>query len=125
MKVYLAARYSRRDELLSLIPKLKKQGIQVTSSWLRSTGTGKLPDRTAKENRKHAIKDFKDIERAHAVMMFSEDPGTPTPRGGRHVELGYALGLGKLVIVIGPHENVFHFHPNVEVYATLDAYLFG
>lgn len=37
-------------------------------------------------------------------------------RGGRHVEFGMALALGKRVIVVGPRENVFHLLPEVEVH---------
>ena len=31
-----------------------------------------------------------------------------THSGGRHVELGYALALGKHVVHIGQQENIFH-----------------
>ena len=49
------------------------------------------------------------------LIQFSDEPRTPT-RGGKHVELGIALGLGMTVAVIGPKENVFHFHPRVTIF---------
>lgn len=44
-------------------------------------------------------------------------------RGGRHVEFGMAIALGKRAIVVGSQENVFHLLPGVEVYATWEACL--
>jgi hypothetical protein len=125
LKVYLAARYSRREELAALVPDLAEHGLEITSSWLNSTGTGKLPDRTFEENQQCAIMDLEDIDMADTVILFSEDPTVPTLRGGRHFESGYALGCGKELIIIGPLENVFHFHPKVKQFATIDDYLFG
>jgi hypothetical protein len=37
-------------------------------------------------------------------------------KGGRHVEYGLALGLGKRLIICGPRENIFHTLPQVEHY---------
>lgn len=60
--------------------------------------------------------DLEDVERADAVISFTEPRGTPVPGGGRHVEFGYGLALGKVMINIGEKENVFHHHPRVYHY---------
>ena len=57
----------------------------------------------------------RDIEQADLLAIFTIDPlGPAKPRGGRHWETGFARGLGKEVVVIGPRENIFHFLPEVK-----------
>ena len=60
-----------------------------------------------------AVQDLIDVDNADVLVVYTEPYGTPVSGGGRHVETGYALGKGKTVLVVGPHENVFHWHPNV------------
>jgi hypothetical protein len=36
-------------------------------------------------------------------------------KGGRHVELGMALAMRKVVVHVGDPENAFHYHPDVRV----------
>ena len=56
-----------------------------------------------------ALRDLGDIEAAQMVISFTEDNGGG--KGGRHVELGVAIGLRKFLIVCGPREHVFHTAP--------------
>ena len=53
------------------------------------------------------------FEAADVVISFTSVGGG---KGGRHVEFGYGLGLGKKMIVVGPRENVFHTLPQIEHY---------
>ncbi len=111
MKVYLAARYSRRDELREYRKTLEEAGIEITSRWLDEkepldSQMGQHSDAFYVET---ATIDIKDIDRAEVVLFFAEDPLVGWPRGGRHVEFGYALGTRKSIAVIGPKENVFHY----------------
>jgi hypothetical protein len=39
------------------------------------------------------------------------------PRGGKHVETGISLALGKRILLVGSAENVFHDLPDVEHFA--------
>lgn len=127
MKVYLASRYSRRDELRGYRDALNKAGITVTSRWLDETEPldGKLVNHTPTFWKKHAEIDIEDVERADALIFFAESPETPTPRGGRHVEFGVALALNKPIYVISPHspENIFHYLGDVTYYKTFDDFL--
>lgn len=127
-KVYLAARYSRRAELLGYVTELARRGFHVTSRWL--AGDHQAPDATedaAAMNLKvkWAQEDLQDIEEADILIAFTEKPRSDATRGGRHVELGYALAAGKAVVVIGPIENVFCALCNAHDYswgpAALDA----
>ena len=121
MKVYLAARYSRNDEMRGVRDVLRALGHEVTSRWIDQHGgnllesivAGKLnadPGHCAK----YAQADIDDLMAADMVVSFTSADGGG--KGGRHVEFGLALGLGKRLILVGPRENVFHTLPQVEHY---------
>jgi hypothetical protein len=125
MKVYLAAQYPRRNEMRQAASILRFNGIEVTSRWLEEIAplTSQLHDASASENSNGAITDKEDIERADAVVRFSESPTLGLPRGAHHTEFGLAMGLGKKLIVIGGPENIFDYLPNVIHYSTLTGFL--
>ena len=127
--VYLAARYSRRLELCGYRDQLMELGITVTSRWLN--GMHQLDDQgvpigdngerifestdtaVPKWRRWFAEHDRDDVLSADMLIAFTEEPRSGNSRGGRHVELGLALGSGKRVVVVGPRENVFCWLPQV------------
>lgn len=128
---YVASRYTRRDEMRLVADKLRERGHGVTSRWLYedkplNTHMGEDTDEFYATTARH---DLEDIDLASHFLFFAEDPKIGTPRGGRHVEFGYALARGKQIRVIGPYENIFHYHnhlsdnPLLSHYATLDLYL--
>ena len=124
MRIYIAGQYARRDEFREYAKDLLKRGHFVTSRWLQET----LPLDGIIADSTHAAAtanvDLIDIDDADAVVFFSEDPLIGVPRGGRHVEFGYALKAGKWIDVIGPMENVFHYgQPMVKHYDTFEQYL--
>ncbi|MBG6211563.1 nucleoside 2-deoxyribosyltransferase [Labrenzia sp. EL_126] len=121
MKIYLASRYSRAPELREIRRQLQEMGHEVTSRWLdggheiKPGGSDQAAD---DERARFAREDWSDMEAADCVVSFTEEPRKTNTRGGRHVEFGGALALGKKCVVIGWQENVFHhmqqveFHPN-------------
>ena len=125
MNAYLAARYSRKKEIKSLIPVLLANNIAVTSSWLHeeASETAHLDEFTPTFCRHTAKIDLDDIDNSDTFVFFSEDPNIGTPRGGRHVEFGYALSQGKRMIVIGGEENIFHYLPQIIHYTSLGNFL--
>jgi len=110
MRVYLCAAWQRQAALRTCRDRLVAAGVEVTSSWLDLTGP--LPT-TAEEGRAAALLDLGDLDRADEVLAFTELPSIGYLTGGRHVEVGYALALGKPIWLVGPPENVFHHHPLV------------
>lgn len=68
-----------------------------------------------------ASDDWQDVTSAELVINFTEPPRSSANRGGRHVEYGIALALGKRVIVVGHRENIFHWLPQVEFVETWEA----
>ena len=123
LKVYLAARYDRRDELREYRKILEKNyNVQVTSRWLdeKTSTNSQMGDESDAFYWETAQIDLMDIEAAHVFILFSENPLEGWKRGGRHVEFGYALKADKPVWVVGPKENVFHYRPRVQHFETFD-----
>jgi crossover junction endodeoxyribonuclease RuvC len=125
MKLYLAARYSRREELLEYAAQLEVAGLEVTSRWLKGghqvTEQQLLDDKALGE--RFASEDWDDLEKADVMIAFTEEPRSAPNRGGRHVELGLALALDMVVFVVGPRENVFHALADAEFSSWHDCFL--
>src|SRR4051812_16025064 len=138
VKVYLAARYSRREELCGYRAQLEAHGFVVTSRWLNGQhqldaagapigdqgeqlvegGEGR---EAAALRRRFCEEDVTDVLDADILISFTEEPRKPSSnRGGRHVEFGIALGVNRSLlahgdvpqfrlITIGHRENIFHW----------------
>ena len=121
MKVYLAARYSRNDEMRGVRDVLEALGHEVTSRWIDQHGGNLLESFVAEKLNddpghcaRYAQADVDDLAAADVVISFTAAGGGG--KGGRHVEYGLALGLGKRLVIVGPREHVFHTLPQVEHY---------
>jgi hypothetical protein len=110
--VYFAARYGRLQELNGYRAELEALGFEVTSRWL--TVAARKPSAAYSEDdwRDLAVIDQEDVLAAETVVCFSEGQGE-SGNGGRHVEMGMALALGKQVILVGRREHIFHRLPEV------------
>jgi nucleoside 2-deoxyribosyltransferase len=126
MKAYLAGRYARREEFKEVAERLRKEvGLEITSRWLHETEdvNSDMGDHSKEFYEATAQIDLEDVAAADVIIFFSEDPLEGWKRGGRHVEFGYALALGKTICVIGPRENVFHYTPKVANFFSIDHYI--
>jgi hypothetical protein len=56
------------------------------------------------------------------MISLMEEPRNNS-RGGRHIEFGMALGLGKRLTIIGPRETVFHHLDEIEWFQTTEQFL--
>ena len=110
MNIYLAGSYSHRAEIEARAVELRALGHLVTSTWhdgRHETRPGIDHSGTMAERAGWALEDLADIERCK-LLIYCADLG-PSGRGGAHVEAGYALGKGKLLVVIGgTGGNVFY-----------------
>lgn len=126
MKIYLAARYSRREELCKYRDMLEGTCChKVTSRWLHGNHQADDSGLGGEESaaRGFAEEDSEDLRAADAVISFTEEPRKPSStRGGRHVEFGMGLALGKHLAVIGYRENVFHCLKSVFYYPSWDSF---
>jgi len=118
MKIYIAARFSKRYGCNQLARYMKLLGHEITSRWVlpgsdHITPTG-LSERAADaERERFAREDFEDVIACDWMISLMEKPRSNS-RGGRHVEFGIAIGLSKKLTIIGPRETVFHHLPHVE-----------
>jgi hypothetical protein len=127
VNIYLAARYSRHLEMQGYSKRLADLGHRVTSRWpwagheedeASESGMGESFARNA------AQIDLGDIAAAQIVINFTDGLGKGgAQRGGRHVEFGLSVALGKRVMLVGPRENVFHYLPQVEQFDSFNELL--
>lgn len=122
MIFYLASRYSRHDEMRGVRDVLEALGHTVRTGWVDLHGgalaTSFAPDALNSDPAgcaAYAQTDLEDLTASDACLSFTCGTGG---KGGRHVEFGLALGLGKRCVVVGPREHVFHTLPQVEYYAS-------
>lgn len=125
MKIYLAARYTRRLELCEYWSELAILGHTVTSRWLNGShqidGTGRplgdegeLVIESGDRSAVHfALEDVADVYAADLMIAFTEQPRSGHSRGGRHVELGLAIAKQIPILIVGPRENVFCWLPEI------------
>lgn len=117
MKTYIAAKFSRREEMeQEIAPSLPWLGYEVNARWVFGGEDGLSREEIANL-------DLEDVKNSDMIILFTHPREEPQPGGGRFVEFGYALALGKRCVVIGPKENVFMEVPGVEVYETWDQFV--
>lgn len=97
--VYIAAPYPLRDAAIELMRALEADGFLVTSTWLRQ------PDVMADE---YAKLDLADVAKADCLLAMNPEGWENAGTGGRHVEYGYALALGKGIVLFGAKSHIFH-----------------
>lgn len=95
MKLYVASRASipERSEMWRAF---RKDGNQITSSWIDEAGEGETADFNELWRRITA-----EIEEAHKLILYAEPNDFPLK--GALIEAGIAIGMGKQVIVCLPN----------------------
>ena len=109
-KIYIAGWFGSQARLKIEQDKLIWLGHIIVSSWLQEktadptkiTTYDLLPD----SNQLLAAKDFWEIDESDLFIIDTIDV---SDRGGREVELGYAIARKIPVVLIGPKRNVFHY----------------
>lgn len=120
--IYLSAVFARRHELREVRETLRALGLDCLCSWIDFDG-----EETGSESREEcgswAALDLAEIRECGTFVAFAEPASGTAPgnRGGRHVEFGFALALGKRCILVGRAEHHFHCLPEVEVVADVEA----
>jgi len=62
MKVYLAAAFSRQEEIAQIAVRLASQRLEITSRWLQ----------VKKERLENAFMDVEDVRRADVLVRFTD-----------------------------------------------------
>lgn len=119
MRIYIAAH--SQPMARDLKKQLELLGHAVVARWIEhdtkfGLGAASYSDT---ERKALAAMDDADVRRADVLVLLAEPEGRFVP-GGKHVETGIALGIGIPVYVVGRRENIFHWHPRVEVFESVD-----
>jgi hypothetical protein len=126
MSAYVAARWDDRKLAMEAAAQLRDAGIVIHSTWLsprddQSMDTLKAEGNIVIEARARALMDVHEIAKSNLFVQLSPEAGFRNSTGGKHVELGIAIALGKTIYIIGQRENVFHYHPSCRLVPTVDA----
>lgn len=120
MRIYIAARFSRREEAGEVAAILTDLGHSITSSWIWQPASEMYREDGPNFAGEAAQKDLDEVESSDTLVYLSEMEDNIWGRGGRHVEFGAALAFRKDVWVIGPMENLFHYLQSVLHFDCLD-----
>lgn len=122
-RLYLAGRWSNRENIQQKANQLKRMGFFITSRWHSDPNHLVFRDATSPEeiawNDTLAHHDMEDLYSAEAIVYFAEHGS----RGGSHVEFGMAIAWGKDLILVGPRSHVFTFFCQVICYETWEDFL--
>lgn len=137
MKIYLAAAWSKREEMKALAAELEQEipGLIVNARWIKEEPSSNRwfvadPAKNASMNhepvghgqfelrRFRAQQDKEDVLAADALVRFSDDLTPQTvpsylATGSRMVEMGMAIVAGVSVYVVGGFQPIFDYLPEV------------
>lgn len=118
--IYIAGFFDTRARIRPYAEALQERGYRVLSSWIW------VPAEFSMERPEIAWNMIaeRDLAQVEAADRFILDTIDVTPRGGREVELGYALALHKHMTIIGPRRNVFH-HIAAAYFDTWEQFFLG
>jgi nucleoside 2-deoxyribosyltransferase len=119
MRIYIASRYDRRPEMAIWKDILERAGFETTSRWVMNHSESSNEE----DLDRYADEDEEDIDKADAIMAFTEIPFSVPSTGGRHYELGYAKKAGKQIFIIGPREHVFIRKSKMMIFKNLAEFL--
>ena len=104
LRVYITAPFQLRDHAILLMDAYESKGIIVTARWLK---------RSDANSDASARMDLGDVAAAQTLVALNPPGWENSGTGGRHVELGYALGLGRGIMLLGRRTNIFHYFDHV------------
>lgn len=116
-QVYLAASYTRRNEVRTLAEELEQIGVYVKAQWLYEPPA--IPGHEDAHCREMAYTDIRDIRDCDVFVRLADDLSAPMvpselATGARMFEQGLAYGLGKEIYVVGGHQMLFDYMPRVQ-----------
>ena len=93
MKIYIAACYNKRYELLDFAKSIADLGHTLTCDWLFEGEEGKSIKEAAEM-------DAKQVEECDCLIFIGEAQGSRNTGGGRWFEMGVAWACGHRVIAL-------------------------
>ncbi len=115
MKIYIATRFERREEVSKLFQILKENGHEVSGDWTTHKPIKPFFEENKELSEEYSIEDIEAVKDSDVFILLSDAGGT-----GMYVELGVAIlsniNLGRpKIYIVGEHNtrNMFFFHPSV------------
>lgn len=114
MRIYIASHSRELAEEAAAV--FERKAYVVASRWHRKEF---LPTEAHTEQERIVIaqEDYDDIASSDALILLS---GPDKYSGGKFVEAGIAIGMGKPVTVVGRRENMLLWLPTVSVVETVE-----
>ena len=108
-RVYISARFSRREEMIEVSKAVQALGYEDVSRWLVLEESSNPKE---KELANRAVVDKADVYACDTLIRFTDDLSVPLVPAGwctasRFEETGMAQALGKLIIVVGGNQSLF------------------
>jgi len=119
MKFYVASKFEHASAVSRAIAELTVAGHAVTLDWTKHEQFDWNKPREAERLAwKYSYLDVEGVRSADVFIMLTYNG---LSMRGAYVELGVALGLGKLVYIVGEQpRNIFSFYPGVRVVESLE-----
>lgn len=114
MRFYIASH--SQEEARAVADILQENGYDIVSSWLNEDFS-RTSTYTDEEKAAIANKDIDEVWQADALVLL---PSPIRVAGGKFVEAGAAIALGKPVYVIGVRENILLYHRNAFNFRTVE-----
>src|SRR5882672_5565887 len=113
---YLASRFDYGPQLKTWRANLGKLHCNVTSTWFEEQPHKADEQLTQAQKRPFADRDLRQIRQADFFIQWNLREHYENDRTcGRHIEFGFAVAMGKLIILIGESRSVFHSYADVIV----------
>ena len=122
MKFYIAAKFKARHRIKIHNQRIESLGLANTCPWfLMDTDDSADEDSLGGYSKEEsAVMADRDLSAVREADIFIIDTIDVSETGGREVELGVALILGKVILHVGPIRNLFHMHPGVSHFLSWD-----
>ena len=111
--VYIASDFRNKDFCRTVLrPAFEAQGFTVISRWhFEEAALDSIL--TDAQRATVAEVDLHDVSVTDGFVMYNPQSMHRSGSGGRHVETGFALAIGKPIFILGAREPVFHWLPEV------------
>ncbi|MBI3190614.1 hypothetical protein HYZ41_02835 [archaeon] len=118
MKIYVAAAFSRKDDVKSIYEALKEEGHEIVADWTNHTICRPFEE---KEDltREYSIRDINGSVMCDVFIILTKDPENNIS-GGHKSELGGAIVSYELTkkpriyAIEDNYNSIFYFHPAVK-----------
>lgn len=112
MKLYVASKFTNKQEVRSLMTLLEADGHTITHDWTDDDAKGLEGEELETYLALNAVACIKGILDAQAFILLARPN-----MAGAFTELGLAMGIGRSVLILdafksGNQENIFYNMPN-------------